>query len=180
MAKGHVMLNTISPTEAANRFKNGEIRLIDIREPDEFIETHIDGSRLVPLSIIDMEPLLDEGAPKLPVAFFCRSGRRAREAVDKLEKAASRAGVSAMLMDEGLNGWVQASLPVIKNDVPISLFRQVQIGAGSLVLLGTLGALVWKPFLALAIFVGAGLVFAGASGFCGLGILLGKMPWNKK
>lgn len=32
----------------------------------------------------------------------------------------------------------------------------------------------------LSAFVGAGLVFAGVTGFCGLGLLLSAMPWNKK
>jgi hypothetical protein len=62
----------------------------------------------------------------------------------------------------------------------ISLFRQIQIGAGALVLLGLAGALVWPPMIWLSAFVGAGLAFAGVSGFCGLGLLLSAMPWNKK
>ena len=60
------------------------------------------------------------------------------------------------------------------------LFRQIQIGAGALVLLGLAGVFVWPPMIWLSAFVGAGLVFAGVTGFCGLGLLLSAMPWNKK
>jgi predicted branched-subunit amino acid permease len=58
--------------------------------------------------------------------------------------------------------------------------RQVQIAAGSLVVIGVLlGALVHPGFYALSAFVGAGLVFAGVSGFCGMARLLVLMPWNR-
>ncbi|MEN9247837.1 MAG: DUF2892 domain-containing protein, partial [Gloeomargarita sp. GMQP_bins_69] len=64
---------------------------------------------------------------------------------------------------------------------PISLFRQVQIVAGSLVLLGTiLGATVSPWFLLLSGFVGAGLVFAGVTNTCALGMLLAKLPYNQR
>ena len=63
---------------------------------------------------------------------------------------------------------------------PLPIFRQIQIGAGGLMLAGVLGSLVWPSMLWLSAFVGAGLVFAGATGFCGLGLLLAAMPWNKK
>lgn len=62
----------------------------------------------------------------------------------------------------------------------IPLFRQIQIAAGSLVLIGVIGSAFWHPFFWLSAFVGAGLVFAGISGFCGLGVLLSHMPWNRR
>jgi hypothetical protein len=56
----------------------------------------------------------------------------------------------------------------------------VQIVAGSLVLLGVLlGAVVAPGFYALSGFVGAGLLFAGVSGICGMARLLTVMPWNR-
>ena len=57
---------------------------------------------------------------------------------------------------------------------------QDKIGAGGMVLLGLVLSLVWPQWLWLSAFVGAGLVFAGVTGFCGLGLLLARMPWNKK
>ena len=58
--------------------------------------------------------------------------------------------------------------------------RQVQIAAGSLVLLGLiLSNTVAPAWILLTWFFGAGLVFAGISGFCGMARLLAVVPWNK-
>lgn len=174
------MLETITAAEAYKRFQNGEVRLVDVREPDEYAAEAVPGARLVPLSVIDTQTVADSGAPVLPVVFFCRSGNRTRKASDRLEQAAARSGASALQMKGGLQAWKKAALPVDTRDVPLSLFRQIQIGAGFLVLLGAGGSLVWGPLLWLAVFVGGGLVFAGLTGFCGLGILLGLLPWNRR
>ena len=62
----------------------------------------------------------------------------------------------------------------------ISLERQVRIAAGLLVLIGLLFAhFVNHWFIGLSAFVGAGLVFAGITDFCGMGLLLAKLPWNQ-
>ena len=59
--------------------------------------------------------------------------------------------------------------------------RQVQIAAGSLVLLGVLLGFLWRPeFYALSGFIGAGLLFAGITGWCGMAKLLVVMPWNRQ
>lgn len=61
------------------------------------------------------------------------------------------------------------------------LQRQVQIGAGSLALGGTLlGLLVSPSFFAVPAFVGAGLMTAGAIGLCGMARILMRAPWNRK
>jgi hypothetical protein len=62
----------------------------------------------------------------------------------------------------------------------ISLERQVRIAAGTLVATGTLlGAFVSPWWLILPGFVGGGLIFAGVTDFCGMAMLLARMPWNK-
>jgi hypothetical protein len=81
----------------------------------------------------------------------------------------------------GIDAWKRAGLPV-KTDRsrPIEIQRQVQLAAGSLVLLGVLLGLFGHPaFYAVAGFVGTGLVFAGLTGWCGMAKLLGQMPWNR-
>ncbi|MFM7191953.1 MAG: rhodanese-like domain-containing protein, partial [Microcystaceae cyanobacterium] len=81
----------------------------------------------------------------------------------------------------GLMAWQQAGFPVEKNaKAPISIMRQVQMVAGSLVLVGViLGVTVAPGFLALSGFVGAGLLFAGISGSCLMADLLSKLPYNR-
>lgn len=72
--------------------------------------------------------------------------------------------------------------PVTRSAVKVmSLERQVRIAAGSLVFIGVaLGWFVHRGFFAVPAFVGAGLVFAGLTDFCGMGLLLAKMPWNRR
>jgi rhodanese-related sulfurtransferase len=81
----------------------------------------------------------------------------------------------------GIDGWAAAGLPVeVDRAQPIEIMRQVQIAAGVLVLTGVvLGLLVSPGFFGLSAFVGAGLTFAGVTGWCGMARLLGLMPWNR-
>jgi predicted branched-subunit amino acid permease len=76
---------------------------------------------------------------------------------------------------------VAAGLPVVKGSKSaISIERQVRIGAGSLVLIGViLGFLIHPAFFGLTAFIGAGLVFAGVTDWCGMGLLLARAPWNR-
>jgi rhodanese-related sulfurtransferase len=81
----------------------------------------------------------------------------------------------------GIDGWAAAGLPVeVDRGKPIEIMRQVQIAAGVLVLTGViLGLLVAPGFFGLSAFVGAGLTFAGLTGWCGMAKLLAVMPWNR-
>jgi len=61
------------------------------------------------------------------------------------------------------------------------LSRRGFIQSGGMALLGAVLALLVSPwFIALSGFVGAGLMVAGATGFCGTARLLAAMPWNRK
>jgi rhodanese-related sulfurtransferase len=114
------------------------------------------------------------------VIFHCRSGARTKGNAARL--AAVSPKCETYILEGGLDAWKKAGLPVaLDRSKPIDIMRQVQIAAGSLVLLGVvLGTLVNPGFYALSGFVGAGLLFAGVSGFCGMARLLGVMPWNRQ
>ena len=172
------MLPLISPSKALDMVKAGEARLVDIRESGEYAQEHVAGSRLVPLSIAKSYPVKDEDAPEKPVIYFCRSGKRTQDNAALLASIAE--GVPSYQIEGGLAAWKQAGLPVEAGDASFPMFRQIQIVAGLLILLGVLGSFVWHPFYLLTAFVGAGLVFAGVTGFCGLALLLAKMPWNRR
>jgi rhodanese-related sulfurtransferase len=79
----------------------------------------------------------------------------------------------------GILACIEAGVPVVRGSKAMSLERQVRIAAGSLVLLSLVLSLVHPAFLGLAAFVGAGLVFAGITDTCGMGMLLARMPWNQ-
>lgn len=170
------MLPVISPVETLQKLRDGKIRLVDIREPDEVNALRVPGAEVAPLSVIQWAHLAPSAAEQ-PIVFTCNSGNRTSRGSDLLEELA---GGPAWQMEGGVSAWAREGLPVERGPERISLFRQIQIGAGALVLLGLAGALVWPPMIWLSAFVGAGLAFAGVSGFCGLGLLLSAMPWNKK
>ena len=170
-------LAPLPPTEVRARVDRGDAVLVDIREPDEFARSHIPGARSVPLSRLDSTPLALDGAKE--VVFLCRSGGRTNANCDRL---ARQVGGPAYLLDGGLDAWRAAGLPVDQDrGAPLEIMRQVQIAAGSLVLLGVLLAWLVAPgFIAISAFVGSGLLFAGVSGWCGMANLLALMPWNRR
>ena len=84
------------------------------------------------------------------------------------------------VMEGGVNQWKSEGLPVKEGKGVMSLERQVRIAAGALVAIGA--ALAWSVSPAWVIlpgFVGCGLVFAGITDTCGMGMMMAKMPWNK-
>lgn len=164
--------------DAAARLRKGA-RLIDIREADEYAREHIAGSQLVPLSALERGAKLQAWSGET-VIFYCQSGARSSGNATRLAAIASPATVC--LLAGGLQAWKQAGLPVNEDSAaPFPLMRQVQIVAGSLILAGVvLGYTVSDAFFLLSGFVGAGLVFAGVTGFCGMAKLLLRMPWNRQ
>lgn len=166
------MAQTLSPAEAKRRIDAGAL-LIDIRDPDEYARAHIPCARNLPLTQIGRI----EGSAE--VIFHCRTGMRTTANADALA-ACTEAPV--YLLEGGLEAWQKAGLDCnVDKKQPLEIMRQVQIGAGSLVLLGVLLGFTVTPILfGLSAFVGAGLVMAGATGWCGMAKLLAVMPWNRR
>ena len=170
------VLTPLAPAEVASRLKTRAAVLVDIREPDEFARSHVPGAISRPLSSFESAHLRIE--PGADVIFTCRTGMRTGANCDRLAAAVDG---DAFVLEGGLDAWSKAGLPLaVDAKAPLEIMRQVQIAAGSLVLLGVLlGWLVAPGFFALAAFVGAGLTFAGATGFCGMARLLMLAPWNR-
>ncbi len=170
-------LKTIDPASLRKLLDQQAVNLVDVREPSEHAGEKIPGSILLPLSKFDPDRVPFD-ANKLTV-LYCRTGNRSAQAAQKLFAA----GIDEVThLEGGMSAWVQAGYPTqVNKNAPISLMRQVQIVAGSLVVIGTvLGAFVSPWFLLLSGFVGSGLVFAGITNTCALGMLLAKMPWNQR
>ena len=167
-------VQTIAPAEA-HRLIDAGASLIDIRQPDEHARERIAGALNVPL-----DRLSKDSAPGDVLVFHCRSGMRTAQATSTLSQAA--AGRDCYIVEGGISGWGNAGLPVeMVRGAPIEMQRQVMIAAGGLVLLGALMAMLVAPgWIWLSLFVGAGLVFAGISGFCGMAHVLALMPWNRR
>lgn len=166
-------LEALTPGEARSLLARGAT-LIDVRGADEHARERIAEACHVPLDELKRLPAGDG-----PLIFHCRSGMRTTANAAELRRAA--ADRPAYVLAGGLEAWRSAGHGVERDrGRPIELMRQVQIVAGTLVLIGVLlGLFVAPGFFGLAAFVGAGLVFAGASGWCGMARLLQAMPWNR-
>lgn len=174
------MTATISPQEFARLKQTGKtIELIDVRTPVEFQELHVEFARNVPLDRLDPKAIQAErnGNADQPLYVVCRSGSRGKQACDKFVAAGM---TNVVNVEGGTLACEAAGLPVVRGKKTISLERQVRIAAGSIVVIGSaLGFFVHPYFIGLAAFVGAGLVFAGITDTCGMGMVLARMPWNQ-
>lgn len=167
-------LPTIDVSHARRLIDEGAV-LVDIREFDEHARERVPGARhhaLSRLSSIDTQ-----GATA--VIFHCRSGART---AGNAQRLAASVECDAYILEGGIDAWRKAGLAIaVDRRQPIEIMRQVQITAGSLVVLGViLGVWVAPAYFALSAFVGAGLAFAGITGWCGMAKLLALMPWNRR
>ena len=170
-------LGKIGPAALKQRLEAGTAILVDIREPDEYAREHIIGARLVPLSGFDRHDLdLDHGKA---VVFHCKSGNRTAMNASRI---LAKGFGEAYMLDGGIEAWKKANLPIHREvSAPLEMQRQVQLAAGSLILIGVaLGFAISPAWFGLSGFVGAGLMFAGATGTCGMANLLQIMPWNRR
>jgi rhodanese-related sulfurtransferase len=154
------------------------ITLIDVRTPVEHEEMRIAGSLSMPLDRLDPAAVKTAAAGSDQCVLICRSGKRAGQALQKL----SAAGCDKLaILDGGVLAWEAAGLPLERSARRVlPLMRQVQLVVGLLSLSGSILALtVNVNFALIPAFLGAGLTFAGSTGWCGLAILLSKMPWNR-
>lgn len=170
-------VETIDPQTLAKLIEaDGAVELIDVRTPVEYRAIHATPARLEPLDTLDPRKFAETNGRKLYV--ICKTGARSRKAAERLAKAGCR---DVVCVEGGTDAWVAAGLPVMHDQSVMSLERQVRIVAGALVVVGTLlAAIVSAWWLILPGVVGAGLVFAGVTNTCGMGMLLAKLPWNRR
>ena len=169
----------ITPHELHQIQSSGRpLDLIDVRTPAEFREVHVPFAQNLPLGSIDARQLLESPHRSTERAMYviCQQGDRSQLACQKLQKA----GINAASIEGGTMAWAAAGLPVVRGKATIPLDGQVRIANGLIVLSSSaLAAFVHPYWIALAAFMGAGLIFSGVSGFCGLASILARMPWNQ-
>lgn len=155
---------------------NSTVDFINVCTPAEYKEKHIKGVRSVPLDTLPSR--IDELNKKKTVYIHCRSGNRGRQAIEKLQSL----GVTAELVnvEGGLLAWEEAGYETGSHTSRLPIMRQVFIGAGGLILGGVLLThFVGYTFILIPLFVSLGLLVSGFTGWCGMALLLSKMPWNK-
>lgn len=156
--------------------KNKDCQLVDVREGFEYESEKITACHHIPLSSFHENSLKNLDKTK-PVYLICKSGSRAALAAEKLKNYGFQ---KCYVLTGGLTAWRDSGKPIVEGAVKRwGLERQVRFAAGSLMLLGIILSFLIHPyFLGLSIFVSAGLIFSGITDTCGMGLLLGKMPWN--
>lgn len=158
--------------------KTADCQFVDVRETAEYEAEHINGVFSLPLSSLDGKAV--ESLRKDRSLFIiCRSGSRADLAADRLREL----GFSDLrVLEGGLLAWLGAGRGVVRGERRVwDLERQVRFAAGALVLAGVILSVFAHPYwLWLAAFAGAGLLFSGLTGTCGMALVLARMPWNRK
>ena len=167
----------ISAQELESKVKaSEEIQLVDVREYPEFKAKHISGSILCPLSALkEKTSQIEKGQP---VFLICKSGMRSQQAASELIAF----GYDCTVLDGGIGSWEDKGLPVVEGETSVwAMDRQVRLTAGLMVAFGILFSwIVYPGFIFLSLFVGIGLIYSAITDTCGMALLLGKMPWNRK
>lgn len=167
------MISTITPLELDKQGVRAA-QWIDVRSASEFAAGHVPGAVNIPMDQIEVR--LDDLRPDLPLVLICQSGERARMTAALLGPCRT----DVTVLEGGTRAWLKTPLPVVvSTKTRMALERQVRLGAGLLVVIGAVLALLVDPrWLFFSGFVGLGLTFAGLTDFCPMAIVLGKMPWN--
>jgi len=166
----------IQTSDLKRRLEAGEtLQIIDVRSPGEYASGHIPFAVNMPLEQVDSR--LDDLREHTPVVLVCQSGRRAEMCAQQIQHHRS----DLLLLEGGTDAWLEQGLPIVQCSASRwSIERQVRLTAGLLILLGTvLSTVVATGWVYLAMFVGAGLTFAGLTNICGMASLFGVMPWNR-
>ncbi|MFI0843338.1 rhodanese-like domain-containing protein [Mesorhizobium sp. IMUNJ 23232] len=175
-------IRTVDPQTAAGWHSAGDAILVDVREPEEFRAEHIPYAASVPMQAAFR---LGE-ASGLPrgrrIIFQCLAGSRGAQVCGAVAGAFPDREIYNLA--GGITAWKGAGLPVVgttgRGAALPSLFRQVQIAVGSLLLAFlALGWLANPASYAVAAAMAAMLVVAGVTGWCGMAMLLSRMPWNR-
>lgn len=169
-------MKNITPLDLKNKLENDQAILVDVREPAEFRAEHIPNAYLMPQSEVSISKL---PVKNKTIVFICRSGIRSSSVCQKF--VTNHPEIDAYSLSGGINAWRDAGYDIVTSSHKIMpLERQIQLAAGLLVLSGVIaGALINPIAYLLSGFVGCGLTFAGLTGWCGMGRLLAKMPWNQ-
>jgi len=173
----------ISPQRLHHLQTQGKrIDLIDVRTPAEYQARHATGAKLLPLDELDPKQLVEKfqnpavGRDQ-PLYLTCRSGFRAQQAAERLMAAGYH---NLTLLEGGTEAWEKAGLPMQRCGKAISLERQVQIAIGALLVLKVFfGFTIHELFFAATALIGAGLIVAGTTRWCGMARLIARLPWNR-
>lgn len=96
--------------EAVQLINRRDALVLDVRDKAEYVAGHIPNARNIPLPEIGGRLHELEKLKSRPIVVHCQSGARAASVCSLLKKN----GFEAFALRGGINGWVQASMPVVK------------------------------------------------------------------
>lgn len=109
---GQAVLETWTVDEVASGLAAGDIVLIDVRTPQEYMIEHIEGALLMPMAFFKASGL--PGQTDKQIVLHCGSGMRS----DKMARVAIEAGASRMAhLEGGFGAWKAAKQPYIGTDM---------------------------------------------------------------
>ncbi|MFB7861018.1 rhodanese-like domain-containing protein [Streptomyces sp. NPDC056069] len=171
---------TLPVDEALPRLS--ELSVVDVRTPGEFATGHLPGAVNIPLDRVETGVAdLRQAADRRPLLLVCASGARSEKAAVTLASH----GIPATCLAGGTRSWSTAGHPLTYPPGPVrgvwAMERQVRFTAGAVVLLGLLlGLSVHPAFSLLSAGIAGGLVFSALTDTCGMAVLLGRLPWNRR
>ncbi|MCA9196476.1 MAG: rhodanese-like domain-containing protein [Planctomycetales bacterium] len=169
--------DTIRPEQLYQLCQTGKrIDLIDVRTPAEFQGMHAIIAKNVPLDQLDCASIMNGRSQDEPLYIICLSGARGTKACDQFRACGF---TNVVNVEGGTKAWESANLPLQRGKQVISLERQVRIAAGFLTMCGAIVSYFNPYFAIVPAAMGAGLMFAGITDSCAMGMFLAKMPWNQ-
>ncbi len=104
----------LDPEDAAPMIEDGQLQVIDVRQPYEYQGGHIEGATLVPIEGLYSfaRALAEQGLAKdKPVLFVCAVGQRSAAA----SEVAAIAGYTKVYnLAGGMGSWAYAGLPTVR------------------------------------------------------------------
>ena len=170
----------ISPARLAELARDGrKIELIDVRMPTEFREVHLEVARNIPLDQLDPKALMQarNGSQRRTAVFCLSCGHAGPAGLREVHRGRLHECREYRGRHEGLHRGGPAGRSRQEGRFPGAASshrrRIARIIGGDRFVCAPSGLIL------LSAFVGAGLVFAGITDTCGMGMLLARMPWNQ-
>lgn len=100
---------TLTPTGAVELMNTTEVTVVDVREPAEYIGSHIENSINIPSTKFDQRINELENYKNGPMLVSCQSGTRSPKVCSKLVKAGFQ---NIYLLKGGMQAWEDLNFPI--------------------------------------------------------------------
>jgi rhodanese-related sulfurtransferase len=101
----------VKAPEAAKLVQEKKVTVLDVRTPEEFKEGHIEGAKNVDFKSADFAAKLKEMDKSKPYLVHCKAGGRSTSSLKVLKELGFE---KIFHLDEGIMGWEEAKLPLVK------------------------------------------------------------------